>query len=150
MTRYLFIIASAASAALGFAIWLGDSITPNGQRTVFTAECEQGAWHGSQCDGKLTAGRRYVFQSIKKTGEVDFWVIGSLGSFGRYTNCSIRDGRDWFCKLNEDATRTIAHELVKGAPVHDASGSTLAFHQVQKWKWLLLKFGLPAGHEAMA
>lgn len=144
------IIVSAVVAAVGFTIWAGDSITPEGQRTVFTAECQRGVWQGSTCDGRLVAGRRYVFQSLKKKGEVDFWVIGSPGSFGRYTDCAIRDGRDWSCKPNADGARTIAHELDKGRPVADTDGSTLAFHQVPKWKWLLMACGLPAGHQSMA
>lgn len=150
MSRSLTISISAVVAVLGFAIWAGDCITPDGQRTVFTAECEQGAWLGSKCGGRLIAGRRYVFQAIKKKGEVDFWVIGSPASLGSFTDCAIRDGRDWSCKPNHDATRTIAHELDKGLPVPDASGSTLSFHQVPKWKWLLMACGLPAGHQAMA
>ena len=148
MSRTRFIFASVV-AALGFSIWLSDAITPKGQRTVFTAECEQGAWQGRQCRGKLAPGRRYVFQARKKNGEVDFWTIGAPESSGKYTDCLIRDGRDWSCKPNEDAVRTIAHELDKGLPVPDASLSTLAFHQIPKWKWLLLRSGLPAGDEAM-
>ena len=142
-------ICAAVIALLGFTIWLSDSITPKGQRTVFTADCEQGPWQGHRCRGKLISGRRYVFQTVKNRGEVLFWTIGGSGPPGRYTACVIRDGRDWSCKPNEDAAMTITHELDKGLPVPDASGSTIAFHQIPKWKWLLARCGLPAGDEAM-
>ena len=141
------LISVAAVAAIGFMFWVSDTITPQGQRTVFTAECE-GPWQGHRCRGKLVPGRRYVFQALKSKGQVLFWTVESSGPRGSFADCLILDGRDWSCKPNEEAKLTIAHEIEKGLPVPDASRS-IAFHQIPKWKWLLLRFNLPAGDEAM-
>jgi len=65
-----------------------------------------------------------------------------------YTECNIQDGLNWACKLNADAARTIAHEMQHGRPVLDPTAQMIAFHQIPKWKWGLLQFGIPVGNQA--
>jgi hypothetical protein len=35
-----------------------------------------------------------------------------------------------------------------GRAVHDPLGRTRPFHAISKWRWMLLKWGLPTGHQA--
>ena len=62
--------------------------------------------------------------------------------------CVIRDGRNWTCPAHEDAKRTITLSLEHGLALHDGTGRTQPFHAVDKWRWLLLRWGLPAGSSA--
>ena len=135
--------------AVAFTAWSGDSITLQGERTVYTAACEQGAWQGSHCSGRLVAAQRYRFRALKAHNEVLFWTVGVTGPSGKYTECVISDGRNWQCKPNTDARLTITHQMVHGEPVHNAQVHDLGYHQVQKWKWQLLSLGMPAGSSAM-
>jgi len=43
-------------AGLCGVAWATDFITPQGERTVYTAECERGTWQGAHCTGTLVAG----------------------------------------------------------------------------------------------
>ena len=51
-------------AGLGFAAWASDFITMQGERTIYTVECRDGAWAGDRCAGSLTAGPRYRFRAL--------------------------------------------------------------------------------------
>ncbi|HET7863899.1 MAG TPA: hypothetical protein VFL86_05770 [Burkholderiaceae bacterium] len=135
--------------AVAFSAWSTDSITLQGERTIYTAACQQGTWHGSECSGQLVASQRYRFRALKAHSEVLFWAIGARGPSGKYTECIIMDGRNWQCKPSADAAQTITHQMAHGLPVRDAQVHELPFHQVQKWKWQLLSMGLPAGRSAM-
>ena len=132
-----------------FSAWSTDSITLQGERTIYTAACQQGTWQGSECSGQLVAAQRYRFRALKAHNEVLFWTSGASGPSGKYTECLITDGRNWQCKPNADAHLTITHEMAHGYPVQDAQVHELAFHPVQKWKWQLLSLGVPVGHSAM-
>ena len=111
--------------------------------------CEQGAWQGSECNGRLVAAQRYRFRALKAHNEVLFWTVGGTGPSGKYTECVINDGRNWQCKPNADARLTITHQMAHGEPVQNARVHELGYHQVQKWKWQLLSLGMPAGRSAM-
>lgn len=148
MVRFAF-IALFVLAALGLAAWATDSITLDGERTIYTAVCEQGAWQGSECSGKLVASQRYRFRALKAHSEVLFWIAGDSQPSGKYSKCVIVGGRDWKCQPGDEAARTITHEMARGLPVADPGVHPLAFHQVEKWKWGLLRLGLPTGGSAM-
>jgi hypothetical protein len=133
---------------LGFAAWASDTITLEGERPIYTADCVAGTWQGPRCTGRLSAGPRYRFRALRAHKEVLFWTAGASGASGKYTDCDIKDGRNWSCAPNADATRTIVHEMLHGRPVRDPSVPALGFHQVPKWKWWALRLGLPVGSEA--
>ena len=142
MIRF-WLILSAVVAALGIAVWSNDFITPQGERTVYTAGCQQGAWIVNRCTGKLVAGERYRFRALKFHNEVFFWVAGDRTQpAGRFTECAIQDGRNWKCKANADAPRAITLEMSHGRPVTDPAANTRLFHAVSKLRWVLLTYGV--------
>ncbi len=129
----------------GLAAWSNDFITLQGERTVYSAGCQEGAWIGNRCTGKLVAGERFRFRALKPRGEVFFWIAGSPERSGRFTQCAIQDGRNWSCKANADAPRSITLQLQGGRPVTDPAVNTRPFHAVSKIRWMLLKYGLSFG-----
>ncbi len=131
---------------IGF-IWASDRITLKGQRTVYTVECDHGTWNGSHCSGKLKPGARHRFSALKARGEVVFWVAGASEPPGRLTGCTIDDGRDWVCPPGTDASRTITLHMSNGRPVPNPNGPSLPLHSVEKWRWWLLRCGIPPGND---
>ena len=129
-------------ATLGFAGWCSDFVTMQGERTVYTVECRNGAWLGDHCTGKLVAGDRYRYRALKPHSEVIFWTVGAKEPSGKFGECTIRDGRNWLCKANADAPRSITLQMAEGAPVAGPANVTRAFRAVSKWRWLLLQRGL--------
>ena len=146
----IWLVCLAVLAALGVMVWADDAITLQGERTVYTAGCQQGVWAGQRCSGKLVAGERYKFRALKARREVLFWSVGVDEPSGRFTECLIQDGRNWSCKPSADAARTITREMVHGWPVADASGLARPLHAMTKWRWWLLRWGFQLGDEASA
>ena len=134
----------------GLLAWADDFITLKGERTVYTAGCQQGVWMGERCTGTLVAAQRYRFRALKANREVLFWTVGVAESSGKFTDCLIQDGRNWSCKPTADASRTVTREMVHGRPAADASGLARPLHAVAKWRWWLLRWGIPLGNEANA
>ena len=139
----------ATIGALTAYAWATDKVAWQGECTVYTVRCDQGNWQANQCSGKLLAGERYRFRTLKPHREVLFWVVGSSTPSGKLTDCSIDDRRHWACKPNADTPRSITLRMVSGRPTQDASAGTIAFHSVEKWRWWLLRLGLPGGHKAV-
>ncbi len=131
---------------LGFLAWITDGITLEGERTIYTPQCQGGEWQGSTCTGKLVAGDRYRFRALRAHNEVFFWTSGATGQSGKFTDCVIKDGRNWKCNPNAELSRTITREMVRGCPVADASGQALPFHQISKFRWMILNLGIPTGN----
>lgn len=128
-------------AALGFAAWCSDFITMQGERTVYTVECHDGVWQGDHCTGKLTAGDRVRYRVLKPHNEVIFWTAGSKEPSGKFGECTIKDGRNWLCKANGDAVRSLTLQMVEGVPIAGPANVTRSFRAVSKWRWLLLQRG---------
>jgi hypothetical protein len=95
------------------------------------------------------AGPRYRFQVVEARGEVLFWINEGAAAGGKYANCRVVDRANWSCSPIAQTKNTIAHEMIHGHPVPDATVPTLPFHEIQKWRWLLLRIGIPAGHDAV-
>ncbi len=136
--------------ALAIAIWATDFMTMEGEWTIYTASCDGGRWDGDRCvGGKFSAGERFRFRSLKAHHEVLFWTVGATsGESGRYTQCDIRDGRNWTCPVNDHASRTITHQLARGLPDDGAGDPHQPYHRVAKWKWEALRQGIPVGSTA--
>jgi hypothetical protein len=145
---WLFVI--ALLAALGFAAWASDFVTMQGERTIYTVDCSGGAWQGDRCSGKVTAGTRYRYRALKPHGEVIFWTVGTNEPSGKFSECTIQDGRNWVCKVCADAARSITLELAQGVPVPAAEPVTKPFRAVSKWRWLLLQRGFTAHNAVVA
>ena len=149
MIRF-WLIFSAVVVVLGIAVWSNDFITLQGERTVYTAGCQQGAWIGNRCTGKLAAGERYRFRALTAHNEVFFWTAGDRTQpAGRFTQCEIKDGRNWKCQANADAPRTITLELSHGRPVIDPAANTRPYHAVSKFRWELMQYGISFGDTAI-
>ena len=136
------LIVTAILAVLYALVWATDSVTLQGERTVYTARCEPGAWVGDRCTGKLVAAERYRYRVLKPHSEVVFWVVGSSEPSGKFTECVIHDGRNWQCKANADAARSITLEMSKGYPLADPNAVTRSYHAVSKLTWTLLNCGI--------
>jgi hypothetical protein len=135
-------------SALGVFAWAADFVTLQGERTVYTADCEQGIWRAKRCSGKLVAGNRHRFRALKAHQEVLFWTVGSKEPSGKFTDCVVKDGRNWSCKVSPETPRAIAREMALGKPVPDPAGLTRVVHPVPKWRWILLRYGITLGNEA--
>jgi hypothetical protein len=136
-------------AVLGVFAWAADFVTLQGERTVYTANCQQGTWTGKRCSGTLVAGDRHRFRALKAHNEVLFWTVGARGEpSGKFIDCAIQDGRNWVCKPSPETPRTIAREMSFGKPVPDPSGLTKPFHPVPKWRWMLLRYGITLGNQS--
>ncbi len=146
---FLHTMASVVLFAVGAFAWLNDKVTSQGERTIYTARCEQGEWQGNLCTGRLAPSERYRFRALKAHREVLFWTIGDNGPSGRFTGCDVVDGRNWSCRPNDDASRTITHEMTHGHPLPDAGVPTVPFHEIPKWKWMMLQVGLPVRNRAI-
>ena len=133
---------------LGTVMWMTDFVTLQGETTIYTANCEGGPWVGERCTGKLAAGQRYRFRALRLHEEVLFWTSGARESSSKFTGCDIQDGRNWTCPANADAGATITLQMEHGRAQHDASGKTRSFYGLEKWRWLLLRWGLSAGSSA--
>ena len=143
---------AAVIGAIGFALaWVTDSVTMQGERTIYTVDCQDGAWDAAgRCSGKLVPGDRYRFRALRSHSEVLFWRPGIAENSGRLTDCRIVDGRNWKCPPGPDAPRSITLEMARGEAVREAGAVTRAFHAVPKWRWLAIRWGLPAGSTADA
>ena len=149
MTRRISLFIVFLFVGVCLASWATDFITLKGEWTIYTVECQGGSWRNDSCTGTLVPSKRYRFRALQAHGEVLFWTAAERGPSGKYTDCTIEDGRDWSCRPNADAVRSVTHQIVRGRPLPDPEVPTIPFHRVQKWKWEALRLGIPVGHAAM-
>jgi hypothetical protein len=131
-----------------FYAWSVDFATLEGERTIYTVTCRDGAWVGNRCSGALVAGDRVRFRALKPHREVLFWVSGSAEPAGKLTDCEISSGRHWTCPSSADAARSITLQMEGGRAVADPQGRTRVLHSVPKLRWLLLRAGIGWGRTA--
>jgi hypothetical protein len=124
--------------ALALLAWSRDFVSIQGEKTVYTVNCEDGAWSDDLCTSKLVAAERYRFRALPAHHEVVFGVVGSSEPSGKLTGCEVTNGRNWTCKPGGDSAKSITLSIVKGCPRNDLSGATRPFHSVSKWKWWLI------------
>lgn len=129
-------------------LFASDKITLQGERTIYTVDCRDGAWRGRECVGRVVVADQFRFRAPKPHREVLFWTVGATELSGKFMDCDIEDGRNWRCKPNADAVYTIALQMSKGDAVADSAGLVRTFHAVAKWRWLLLRWGIPAGSDS--
>lgn len=144
--------AAAVIGVIGFALaWVTDSVTMQGERTIYTVDCRDGQWDAAgRCSGKLVPADRYRFRALRSHSEVLFWRPGVAENSGRLTQCAITDGRNWKCPPSADAARSITLEMVRGEAVREGPSVTQPFHAVPKWRWIAIRWGLPVGSSAEA
>ena len=133
---------------LGLLVWGSDRITLQGERTFYTVSCEPDVWEDTRCTGKLVPGERYAFRASASRHEVIYWIRGSTEPSGKYADCKVVDRDNWTCSIQVGQKASIAFEMKKGRPTRINDGKVIPFHDVQKWKWWLMKFGVGAFTEA--
>ena len=143
------LIVGIVFGALVTLAWATDAVRPQGVRVIYTADCKPGTWEGRRCYGRLVAGRRYRFEIVQTRGEVLFSSNEEPAVGGAYSRCRVTDKADWSCDPVAQAATTIAHQMIGGHPVPDPKVPTLPFHEIEKWRWLLLSIGVPVGHDAL-
>lgn len=129
-------------------VWASDRITLQGERTIYTVNCEKGAWEGTHCNGVLVPGDRYAFRASVLRHEVIYWIRGSTGPSGTYSDCSVVDRDNWSCNVRLDQKAALAYEMKNGRPTRGGQGLALPFHDVPKWKWWMMRLGIHAFSEA--
>ena len=144
--RLLVSIALIASVAL--ILWASDRITLQGERTIFTVNCNHGNWQGSRCTGELVAGDQYAFRASRSRNEVVYWVRGSAAPSGKFSDCMVKDRDNWTCNVQIDQKPALTFEMIKGKPTRGGAGLALPFHCVPKWKWWALNVGVHAFSKA--
>jgi len=128
--------------------WLDDFVTlGGGGRTVYTAECAAGTWHGTSCSGHLIAGDRYRFRVLKNHREVLYWTAGSPQPSGKMSDCSVQNAKNWTCMQAPAQPVAITMAMQNGRAVA-APGQALTHHCIEKWKWVLLDKGVTWFHDA--
>ncbi|MFM2119337.1 MAG: hypothetical protein RL722_805 [Pseudomonadota bacterium] len=140
MKRVWLFVGVISLLPLGTA-WLTDSITLEGERTIYTATCEGGDWSAEgDCGGRLMAAERYRFRALRAHSEVLFWTVGdTTRPSGKFSGCTVQDSRNWRCPGNEVSGDTITHQMNNGLPQADGSGRTRSVHLIEKWRWLMLR-----------
>lgn len=131
--------------------WASDAITWEGERTVYTVDCQEGRWEGSEgatCSGRMVAGDRFRFRALVARGEVLFWTSGQAVPSEKFSGCHIEDGRNWTCPRSELAAKTVTLRMRHGNPVPQPGDGTKPFHAVSKMRWWLAKYGLSTGRDA--
>jgi hypothetical protein len=124
-------------------LWGSDRITMQGERTIYTADCDGGTWTGRVCSSKLRPGKRYAFRASQTRQEVIYWIRGSTAASGKYPECNVVDRDNWSCKtVGDGPPGTIASEMARGHPTRAGTEHMLPFHSVPKWKWWLMDVGV--------
>ncbi len=145
---YQVIVVIVTVVALATLAWMSDTVTLQGERTVYTVKCENGSWEGQHCTGRLAVAERFRFRALQVHREVLFWTSGSSQPSGKFSDCTIESGRDWSCRCESEAADTITCQMLHGRPVRQNNPLLRTFHAVAKWRWLLLRAGIPSGSDA--
>lgn len=135
------LLAVLLMALLLVAAWASDFVTLQGERIIYTAGCEGGEWRGETCTGRMVAGSRYRYHASKEKGEVTLQIVGSGGPAGRFSNCTVLDGRNWRCPRDDVVAPTWAVQMERGAPVFSENSSVRSERRVSKWRWFVLDAG---------
>jgi hypothetical protein len=123
-------------------IWGSDRITLQGERTIYTVDCAQGAWEGNRCTGRLVTGPRHAFRASRSRNEVIYWVRESQRPSQKFTDCTVKNRDNWTCNVRVGEPGAVTYEFRDGKPTRGTEGLTLAYHDVPKWQWWAIKWGL--------
>ena len=74
----------------------------------------------------------------RKTGSVDYRLLGEDGRNGRLGACSVVDARNWSCPPSAAAAQRLPPSVLDG---HATPTDALPYAIVSKPRWLLLHVG---------
>jgi len=129
-------------------IWGSDRVTLQGERTIYTVECAHGTWQGNHCTGRLEPGPRYAFRASRSRHEVLYWIRESEKPSHKFTDCTVKNRDNWTCNVRLGEPGAVTYEFRDGKPTRGTEGLTLAFHDVPKWQWWAIKWGLGGAFES--
>ena len=142
--RKRWVAVALAVGFIGTLFWVSDKITLQGERTIYTVNCQDGAWAGNRCTGRMVAGERHSYRSSRSRNEVIYWVVGSSAPSGKYADCVVKDRGNWKCNVRAGQPAGITSEMTNDRPVCPGNGSNPTFHAVSKFQWWVLRAGIPA------
>jgi len=128
--------------ALALLVWALDRVTFQGERVLYSVTCTGGAWQQGVCTGRMHAADRYAFRASLRRQEVIAWVIGSPARSRTYTQCDVKSRDRWACTAPAPEAPNARLHMAKGRTRCDAE-SAQPVHVVAKWKWYLLRTGVP-------
>jgi hypothetical protein len=145
------IIAAVVVLLFALLVWSSDRITMQGERTIYTIDCQGGSWNGPHCTGHLAPGARYAFRASVLRKEVIYWTRGSNEPSGTYSDCTVTDRDNWSCKVPAGQKAALANEMKNGRPSLDgAVQPPPLLHEVAKWKWWAIRLGITLFSDADA
>ena len=140
--RWIWITALVVAIAVALLVWALDRVTFQGERVLYSVTCTGGAWQQGVCTGKMHAADRYAFRASLRRQEVIAWVIGSTARSHTYTQCEVKSRDRWACAASAPEAPNARLQMAKGRTRCDAE-SAQPVHVVAKWKWYLLRTGVP-------
>jgi hypothetical protein len=123
--------------------WATDYIGIAGERTIYTILCSGSIWSDSTCTGKVVLGEHYRFRALKVHREVLYWKVGATEPAGKPTKCEVMNGRNWSCPGNDEASRAVALQMVRGEVVLKEYARAAGIRCIPKIRWLLAELGMP-------
>ncbi|HEX5685920.1 MAG TPA: hypothetical protein VFY73_17990 [Ideonella sp.] len=145
--RFLLTGLAGMLALVILQVWVTDCITPQGSWTLYSVHCQAGAWQGDRCGGRLVAASRYRMRIDRAASEVAVIDARTKVPAGRLTDCDIQDGRNWACRSAAPGTVAVVERLRYGRP-DPTPQLPEGDRPVAKWRWMLMRAGLPAGQRA--
>lgn len=145
--RFLLSALGVGLALVAVQVWLADCITPQGSWTLYSAHCQSGEWQGDRCGGQLVAAPRYRMRIDRASSQVAVTDLKTRAPAGTLTQCDIQDGRNWACRSAAPGTAAVVERIRYGRP-EPAPQLPEGDRAVAKWRWMLMRAGLPAGQRA--
>jgi hypothetical protein len=124
---------------VGTLVWASDRITLQGERTIFTANCEHGEWVDGRCTGRLVPGDRYAFRASVGRQEVLYWIRGARSPYGKLSDCKVKDRDNWTCTVPTGSGSTMTQAMIGGQPTSGCADLPTPLHRIAKWRWWAMK-----------
>ena len=119
----------------GILVWASDRITLQGERTIFTVNCEHGQWVDGRCTGRVVPGERYAFRASVRRQEVIYWIRGAQSPSGKFSDCKVKDRDNWSCTVPTGPDSTVTQAMIGGQPTRGCANLPTPLHRVAKWRW---------------
>ena len=137
--RYVWLAYGLALIFLVIFAWGSDFFSPKGERTLYTARCQNGQWEDGHCTGRLESAERIRYKVQKLHREVAYRAVGASSPAGHLTRCTITNGRNWSCAEDSGPPGSITLGLTNGKPDQSTPGHARTERCVSKWTWFRLR-----------
>lgn len=130
--------------------WATDRVTLQGERVMYSVRCAGGQWQQLTCTGRLEPGERYAFRASPRRQEVIAWTIGSALPSRTYLGCDVQSRDRWTCPVQTSEGSAAMLRMSKGRTQCAPASRATPAHVISKWKWYVLRAGLPLFSNAKA